>query len=83
MALSSTLPSRKRRDRQEARPVLVHARDALNEAERFSGLSEQPPDDDFESVIHGACCAMLHAARAACRGVIATAAPMVGRATPW
>ena len=55
------------------RPVLVHARDALDKAERFAELSEQTPDDRFEGVIHGAYHAMFHAARAALLAVQGTA----------
>jgi predicted nucleotidyltransferase len=47
------------------RPVLEHARDALDKAERFAELSEETPDDRFEGMIHGAYYAMFHAARAA------------------
>lgn len=47
------------------RPVLEHARDALDKAERFAELSEKTSDDRFEGVIHGAYYAMFHAARAA------------------
>jgi len=47
------------------RPVLEHARDALDKAERFAELSEETSDNRFEGVIHGAYYAMFHAARAA------------------
>jgi uncharacterized protein (UPF0332 family)/predicted nucleotidyltransferase len=47
------------------RPVLQHARDALEKAERFAELSEETSDNRFEGVIHGAYYAMFHAARAA------------------
>jgi uncharacterized protein (UPF0332 family) len=83
MALSSTLPSRKHRDRHEAdpteRPVLTDPRDALYKAERFAQWSEQTPDDHFESVIHGAYFAMFHAARAALLAVQGTASTKHGR----
>ena len=55
------------------RPVLTNARDALDKAERFADLSEQTPDEAFESVIHGAYFAMFHAARAALLAVQGTA----------
>jgi uncharacterized protein (UPF0332 family) len=54
------------------RPVLTNARDALDKAERFADLSEQTPDEAFESVIHGAYFAMFHAARAALLAVQGT-----------
>lgn len=47
------------------RPVLQHARVAMDKAERFAELSNETPDDRFEGVIHGAYYAMFHAARAA------------------
>ena len=47
------------------RPVLQHARTAMEKAERFAELSHETPDDRFEGVIHGAYYAMFHAARAA------------------
>jgi uncharacterized protein len=62
------------------RPVLAHARDALEKAERFAELSEQTPDDRFEGVIHGAYYAMFHAARAALLVVQGTASTNHGRA---
>lgn len=62
------------------RPVLEHARDALEKAERFAELSEQTPDDRFEGVIHGAYYAMFHAARAALLAVQGTASTNHGRA---
>ena len=61
------------------RPVLQHARDALEKAERFAELSEQTPDDRFEGVIHGAYYAMFHAARAALLAVQGTASTKHGR----
>jgi uncharacterized protein (UPF0332 family)/predicted nucleotidyltransferase len=61
------------------RPVLQHARDALNKAERFAELSEETPDDRFEGVIHGAYYAMFHAARAALLAVQGTASTKHGR----
>jgi uncharacterized protein (UPF0332 family) len=63
------LPNHKPRGGQELdltkRPVLTNAGDALGKAKRFAAMSEQAPDDGFESVIHGAYFAMFHAARAA------------------
>jgi uncharacterized protein len=47
------------------RPVLQHARTAMDKAERFAELSHETPDDRFEGVVHGAYYAMFHAARAA------------------
>ena len=55
------------------RPVLADPHDALDKAERFADLSEQTPDDAFESVIHGAYFAIFHAARAALLAVEGTA----------
>jgi uncharacterized protein len=61
------------------RPVLQHARDALEKAERFAELSEQTADDRFEGVIHGAYYAMVHAARAALLAIQGTASTNHGR----
>lgn len=47
------------------RPVLQHARTAMDKAERFAELSHETPDDRFEGVVIGAYYAMFHAARAA------------------
>jgi uncharacterized protein (UPF0332 family) len=47
------------------RPVLQHARTAMDKAARFAELSHETPDDRFEGVVHGAYYAMFHAARAA------------------
>jgi predicted nucleotidyltransferase/uncharacterized protein (UPF0332 family) len=61
------------------RPVLTHARDALDKAQRFAGQAEQTPDASFEGVIHGAYYAMFHAARAALLAVQGTASTNHGR----
>jgi uncharacterized protein (UPF0332 family)/predicted nucleotidyltransferase len=61
------------------RPVLTHARDALEKAGRFAELSEQTPDGSFEGVIYGAYYAMFHAARAALLAVQGTASTNHGR----
>ena len=60
------------------RPVSVHAHDALAKAEQFAEMSEQAADNGFESVIHGACFAMLHAARAALLAAQGTASTKHG-----
>jgi uncharacterized protein (UPF0332 family)/predicted nucleotidyltransferase len=62
------------------RPVLEHARDALDKAERFAELSEQTSDARFEGVIHGAYYAMFHAARAALLAAQGRASTSHGRA---
>ena len=61
------------------RPVLQHARVALDKAERFAELSNGTPDDRFEGVIHGAYYAMFHAARAALLAVEGSASTNHGR----
>ena len=61
------------------RPILQHARVALDKAERFAELSTGTPDDRFEGVIHGAYYAMFHAARAALLAVEDTASANPGR----
>jgi predicted nucleotidyltransferase len=61
------------------RPVLQHARDAQDKAERFAELSEGTPHDRFEGVIHGAYYAMLHAARSALLAVQGAASTNHGR----
>ena len=47
------------------RPVLVHARAALDKAERFAGQAELAMPDAYETVVHNSYYAMFHAARAA------------------
>jgi uncharacterized protein (UPF0332 family) len=83
MAFSSTLSSRKPQDRADADltrgRVPTNPRDALGKAERFAELSEQAPDDGFESVIHGAYFAMFHAARAALLAVQGAASTKHGQ----
>jgi uncharacterized protein (UPF0332 family) len=61
------------------RPVLEHPRHALDKAERFAELSEQSPDDCFESVIYAAYFAMFHAAGAALLAVRGAASTKHGR----
>jgi predicted nucleotidyltransferase len=61
------------------RPVLHHARVALDKALRFAELSEETPDDRFEGVIHGAYYAIFHAARAALLGVEGSASTNHGQ----
>ena len=61
------------------RPVLQHARAALNKAGRFAELARGTPDDRFEGVIHGAYYAMFHAARAALLAVEGSASTNHGR----
>jgi len=61
------------------RPVLQHARVALEKAERFAELSKGTPDDRFEGVVHGAYYAMFHAARAALLAVEGSASTNHGQ----
>jgi uncharacterized protein (UPF0332 family)/predicted nucleotidyltransferase len=61
------------------RPVLQHARTALDKAERFAELSHETPDDRFEGVVHGAYYAMFHGARAALLALEGSASTNHGR----
>jgi uncharacterized protein (UPF0332 family)/predicted nucleotidyltransferase len=61
------------------RPVLQHARDALEKAERFAGQAEQAAPEAYETVVHNSYYAMLHAARAALLAVQGTASSNHGR----
>lgn len=61
------------------RPVLEHARDALDKAERFAGQAEQAMPEAYETVVHNSYYAMFHAARAALLAVQGTASTKHGR----
>jgi predicted nucleotidyltransferase/uncharacterized protein (UPF0332 family) len=62
------------------RPVLRHAQDALDKAERFAGQAEQAVPAAYETVVHNSYYAMFHAARAALLAVQGTASTQHGRA---
>jgi uncharacterized protein (UPF0332 family)/predicted nucleotidyltransferase len=61
------------------RPVLEHARDALDKAERFAGQAERAIPEAYETVVHNSYYAMFHAARAALLAVQGTASTKHGR----
>jgi uncharacterized protein len=63
-----------------ARPVLQHARDALEKAERFAGQAERAMPEAYETVVHNSYDAMFHAARAALLALQGTASTNHGRA---
>jgi uncharacterized protein len=62
------------------RPVLQHACDALDKAERFAGQAEQAIPEAYETIVHNSYYAMFHAARAALLAVQGTASTNHGRA---
>lgn len=61
------------------RPVLQHARDALDKAGRFAPQAEAAMPEAYETVVHNSYYAMLHAARAALLAVQGTASTNHGR----
>jgi uncharacterized protein (UPF0332 family)/predicted nucleotidyltransferase len=61
------------------RPVLRHARTALEKAERFAGQAELAMPEAYETVVHNSYYAMFHAARAALLAVQGTASTKHGR----
>ena len=61
------------------RPVLQHARVALDKAERFAGQAAQALPTAYETVVHNSYYAMFHAARAALLAVEGTASTNHGR----
>jgi uncharacterized protein len=61
------------------RPVLQHARAALDKAERFAGQAEQAMPEAYETVVHNSYYAMFHAARAALLAVQGTASTKHGQ----
>jgi predicted nucleotidyltransferase len=60
------------------RPVLEHARDALDKAERFATQAERAVPEAYETVVHNSYYAMFHAARAALLAVQGTASTKHG-----
>jgi predicted nucleotidyltransferase len=62
------------------RPVLVHARDALDKAERFATQAERAVPEAYETVVHNSYYAIFHAARAALLAVQGTASTKHGTA---
>ena len=61
------------------RPVLQHARAALDKAERFAAQAAQAAPHAYETIVHNSYYAMFHAARAALLAVDGSASTNHGR----